>query len=98
MKPLMKTKTWYSLIRMRHGNALVSSVALTLCGNFWFRFFEEGKCVYTSPSVMEIQSICTQEKATLWDENMRFVNTMNNFIGDQLIKLSLNYGQFALLN
>ncbi len=36
--------------------------------------FEEGKCVYTSPTVLEIQEICTREKATLWDENMRFVN------------------------
>ena len=42
--------------------------------------FEEGKCVYTSPSVMEIQSICTQEKATLWDENMRFVNPSNIYV------------------
>ena len=42
--------------------------------------FEEGKCVYTSPSVMEIQSICTQEKATLWDENMRFVNPSNVYV------------------
>ena len=42
--------------------------------------FEEGGCVYTSPSVMEIQSICTQEKATLWDENMRFVNPSNVYV------------------
>ena len=42
--------------------------------------FEEGKCVYTSPSVMEIQQICTQEKATLWDENMRFVNPSKVYV------------------
>ena len=29
---------------------------------------------------MEIQSICTQEKATLWDENMRFVNPSNVYV------------------
>lgn len=46
MRPLMKMKTWYSLIRMRHGNALVSSVALTLCGNFWFRSLKKEN-VYT---------------------------------------------------
>ncbi len=36
--------------------------------------FDEGKCVYTSPTVLEIQEVCSREKATLWDENMRFVN------------------------
>lgn len=42
--------------------------------------FEEGKCVYTSPSVMEIQENCTKEKATLWDENMRFVNPSKVYV------------------
>ena len=36
--------------------------------------FKEGKCVYESPSVMEIQKICTREKETIWDETKRFVN------------------------
>ncbi len=36
--------------------------------------FDEGKCVYTSPTVWEIREICNREKDTLWDENMRFVN------------------------
>ena len=36
--------------------------------------FTEGKCVYTSPSVMEIREICNQEKDTIWDETKRFVN------------------------
>lgn len=36
--------------------------------------FEKGACVYTSPSVMEIQKICNKEKDTIWDETKRFVN------------------------
>ena len=42
--------------------------------------FEEGKCVYVSPSVMEIQAYCNQEKETLWDENMRFVNPAEVYV------------------
>ena len=38
------------------------------------KIFENGKCVYTSPSVMEIRDICTKEKDTLWQECRRFVN------------------------
>lgn len=34
----------------------------------------EGKRVYTSPSVMELQSYCKQELNTLWDESRRLVN------------------------
>lgn len=36
--------------------------------------FQNGKCVYESPSVMEIRDICTREKDTIWDETKRFVN------------------------
>lgn len=36
--------------------------------------FEDGKCVYVSPSVMEIRDICQQELETLWDETKRLVN------------------------
>ncbi len=36
--------------------------------------FENGKNVYTSPSVMEIRDYCTKEKATLWEEHKRLVN------------------------
>ena len=51
--------------------------------------FEEGKCVYTSPSVMEIQENCNREKATLWDENMRFVNPSKVYVdlSDRLYSL-----------
>ena len=36
--------------------------------------FQQGECVYTSPSVMEIRDYCTKEKETLWDETKRFYN------------------------
>lgn len=36
--------------------------------------FKGGECIYTSPSVMEIQAVCNKEKETIWDETKRFVN------------------------
>ena len=36
--------------------------------------FINGKCVYESPAIMEIRDYCTKEKATLSDENKRFLN------------------------
>ena len=36
--------------------------------------FLDGKCVYTSPSVMEIREYCRKELDTLWDETRRLVN------------------------
>ena len=36
--------------------------------------FENGKCIYESPSVMEIRDYCTKEKETLWEESRRFAN------------------------
>lgn len=36
--------------------------------------FIEGKCVYTSPSVMDIRNYCIQEQDSLWDEARRLVN------------------------
>ena len=36
--------------------------------------FENGRCVYASPSVMDIRSYCQQELNTLWDETRRLVN------------------------
>ncbi len=51
--------------------------------------FKEGKCVYTSPSVREIRDICTAEKATLWDETMRFSNPHKVYVdlSDKLFKI-----------
>lgn len=36
--------------------------------------FLAGKCVYTSPSVMEIHDYCQKEQDTLWDEVRRLIN------------------------
>ena len=36
--------------------------------------FLKGKCVYESPSVMEIRTFCQQELNTLWEETRRLVN------------------------
>lgn len=36
--------------------------------------FLNGKCVYRSPSVMEIRRICQDDLNTLWDETRRLVN------------------------
>jgi len=42
--------------------------------------FKDGKCVYTSPSVMEIREICNKEKDTIWDETKRFVNPAKIYV------------------
>ena len=51
--------------------------------------FTKGECVYHSPSVMEIQSICRKEKDTLWDETMRLVNPHEVYVdlSDKLYKI-----------
>lgn len=51
--------------------------------------FQGGKCVYQSPSVMEIRNICTKEKETLWDETKRFVNPHEMYVdlSDKLYKI-----------
>ncbi|MCM1212706.1 MAG: nicotinate phosphoribosyltransferase [Blautia sp.] len=36
--------------------------------------FQNGKCVYTSPKVMDIRAYCQKEQDTLWDETRRLVN------------------------
>lgn len=36
--------------------------------------FKNGECVYTSPSVMEIQAYCRKEQETMWEETRRFIN------------------------
>jgi nicotinate phosphoribosyltransferase len=36
--------------------------------------FLSGKCVYTSPSVMDIRDYCIKEQESLWDEARRLVN------------------------
>lgn len=42
--------------------------------------FLNGKCVYESPSVMEIRDYCEKELATLWDESRRLVNPQEVYV------------------
>lgn len=42
--------------------------------------FLNGKCVYTSPSVMEIREYCAKELDTLWDECRRLTNPHNVYV------------------
>lgn len=42
--------------------------------------FKEGKCVYTSPAVMDIRDYCTAELNTLWDESRRLVNPQEVYV------------------
>lgn len=41
---------------------------------------QAGKCVYTSPSVMELRDFCQKEQNTLWDESRRFVNPQKVYV------------------
>lgn len=38
------------------------------------QIFDEGTCVYDSPSVMEMREYCKKEQETLWNESRRLVN------------------------
>ena len=51
--------------------------------------FENGKCVYDSTKVMDIQAACTKEKDTIWDETKRFVNPSRIYVdlSDKLYRL-----------
>lgn len=42
--------------------------------------FIKGKCVYESPSVMEIREYCAKELETLWDEARRLVNPHDVYV------------------
>ncbi len=42
--------------------------------------FLNGKCVYTSPSVMDIREYCVKEQNTLWDECRRLANPHNVYV------------------
>lgn len=54
--------------------------------------FEKGHCVYNSPSVMDIQKYCEQEKNTLWNETKRFANPHKVYVdlSDQLFEMKRN--------
>ena len=51
--------------------------------------FQKGLCVYTSPSVMEMQAICRKEQETLWPETRRLVNPHHVYVdlSDKLYKV-----------
>jgi nicotinate phosphoribosyltransferase len=51
--------------------------------------FKGGECVYSSPSVMEIRDICTEEKESLWDETKRFANPHEMYVdlSDKLYRI-----------
>ena len=42
--------------------------------------FLKGKCVYESPSVMDIRSYCQKELDTLWDESRRRLNPQEVYV------------------
>lgn len=42
--------------------------------------FQKGRCIYESPSVMEIQAYCAKEKETVWDETKRFVHPAKIYV------------------
>ncbi len=42
--------------------------------------FKNGECIYTSPSVMELQKKCNSEKETLWDETKRLINPQEVYV------------------
>lgn len=42
--------------------------------------FQNGQCIYESPSVMEIQKYCREQLDTLWEESRRLVNPQEVFV------------------
>lgn len=61
--------------------------------------FKDGKCVYTTPEVMDIQAYCKKELSTLWDESKRLINPQEVHVDlsrplfDIKHKLLNNYGK-----
>ncbi len=51
--------------------------------------FDKGQCIYQSPSVMEIQRYCEQEKRTLWNETKRFAYPSKVYVdlSDELFEM-----------
>ena len=44
------------------------------------KVFENGKCIYSSPSVNEIRDYCKKELESMWDEVLRFENPHNYYV------------------
>lgn len=61
--------------------------------------FKDGKCVYTTPEVMDIQAYCKKELATVWDETKRLINPQEVHVDlskplyDMKHELLNNYGR-----
>lgn len=51
--------------------------------------FLKGKCVYTTPPVMEIRDYCSREKDTLWEETRRLANPHQMYVdlSDRLFRI-----------
>ncbi len=43
-------------------------------------FFQNGQCVYESPTVMEIQAYCKAQLDTMWEESRRLVNPQEVYV------------------
>ena len=48
--------------------------------NLLVPIFEKGKCVYTSPSLLEIKNYCKEQIDSLWDEVKRFENPHTYYV------------------
>lgn len=57
--------------------------------------FQNGQCVYTSPSVMDISTYCRQELLTLWEETRRLINPHTVYVD---LSLPLYKMKHSLLN
>ncbi|WP_346935241.1 nicotinate phosphoribosyltransferase [Clostridium sp.] len=48
--------------------------------NLMVQIFDQGKCTYESPSVMDIREFCIKEKASLWSEIRRLQNPHQYYV------------------
>lgn len=48
--------------------------------NLRVQIFDQGKCVYTSPSVDQIKAYCKEQMDTLWGETLRFENPQTYYV------------------
>ena len=44
------------------------------------KIFNNGECVYNSPSLEEIREYCTEQVSTLWEEVTRFENPHKYYV------------------
>ena len=42
--------------------------------------FQNGQCVYETPTVMEIQQYCKEQLDTMWEESRRLVNPQEVYV------------------